>query len=126
MAKSHPVKHQQAREDSIFASMYKPAAKHPRDKKQVDFDFVNGFHDSLNSLYKSEAVSEVGERHSYLNLSELKYRKNPDITKTINDLGVAIEMVKHRPLLDKTKITKSDIKILVKKLKEKVKNDAEE
>lgn len=63
-------------------------------------------------------MSEVGERHSYLNLCDLKHRKNPDIVQTITDVTNVIDIVKHRPLLDKTKLTKTDIKVLVKKLKE--------
>lgn len=126
-AKSHPVQHHNDRTDSLFASMYKPAAsrKTLSGGKSLNWEFVETLQESLNMLYKSEAVSEVGERHSYLNLIDLKYRKNPDIIKTIQDVGNAMDLVKHKPLLDKTKLTRTDIKLLVKKLKEHVSNQTD-
>lgn len=76
-------------------------------------------------MYKAEAISEVGERHSYLNLVELKYRKNPDIQRTLADLTAAIELVKHRLLIGRGKLTSTDIRVLTKKLKERVEQENE-
>ncbi len=90
--------------------------------KTLDWQFAETLQESLNLLYRSEAVSEVGERHSYLNLIDLKYRKNPEIVKTVQEVGSIMEMVKHKPLIDKTKLTRTDIKVLMKRLKEHIGN----
>lgn len=100
--------------------MYRPNRRASFDGRKLNWEFVETLQESLNTLYRSEAVSEVGERHSYLNLIDLRHRKNPEIAKTIKEVGAVMEMVKHKPLLDKTKLTKTDIKVLVKKLKEHI------
>ncbi len=64
--------------------MYKPL--NPKESVltgEINWEFVSNLQEKLNMLYSSEAVSEMGERHSYLNLTELKYRKNPEIVATI-------------------------------------------
>jgi hypothetical protein len=33
----------------------------------------------MQALYANEAICDMGERHSYLNLEELKKRKNPEV-----------------------------------------------
>jgi hypothetical protein len=119
-ARSQPVLHKESNADSLFASMYKPGRRASFEGRKLNWEFVETLQESLNTLYRLEAVSEVGERHSYLNLIDLKYRKNPQIINTIKDVGSIMEMVKHKPLLDKTKLTKTDIKLLVKKLKEHI------
>jgi hypothetical protein len=91
----------------------------------MDWEFVANLQDRLTLLYKSDAVSEMGERHSFLNLQELKYRKNPEIQATLSDLGAAIKVVNHKPMLDRSKLTREDIQALVRKLKEEVQKEQE-
>ena len=82
LAKSQPI---QKHSDFLFASMSKSSSKikDEGEKPLYDWDFVANLQERLNVLYKCEAVSEMGERHSYLNLIDLKYRKNPDILQTV-------------------------------------------
>lgn len=68
MAMSEPVK------KTSRVSIFSPLVPAGTVQQEMDWQFVTGLQDSLNLLYSNEAVCEMGERHSYLNLSELKYR----------------------------------------------------
>lgn len=111
MAKSQPV------QKTSRVSIFSPLVPIGTVQQEMDWEFVVSLQDRLNLLYNSEAVCEMGERHSYLNLSELKYRQNPDLVKTVHEAIACMELSKYQPLLDKNKLTKTDITALIRKLK---------
>jgi hypothetical protein len=56
------------------------------DTKIFDWKFLEEFQILINDLFKAEAISNVGEKHSYILLTEMKKRKNPDVARVVNDL----------------------------------------
>jgi hypothetical protein len=56
------------------------------DTKLFEWKFLESFTASVNSLFLAEAVSKPGDKHSYLALSDLRKRKNPDISRVFADL----------------------------------------
>ena len=117
------IRQHTGRDDSIFMSMIGPPLG--EGGRTLDWEFAESFAEKIDSLYKTEAISEVGERHSYLNLMELKYRKNPEIQSLMSDVNYVLDLVQHKLLIGRGKLTSTDIKVMVRKLKEKIAEETE-
>jgi len=68
------------------------------DTKIFDWKFLEEFSESINQLFMAEAISNVGDKHSYIVLSDMKQRKNPDVARVVNDLLSVIQFVNFKPL----------------------------
>jgi len=48
-------------------------------------------------LFESEAVSAVGTKNNYIELDKLRGRKNPEVSRVMNELDMVLEYLNFSP-----------------------------
>jgi hypothetical protein len=71
-------------------------------------------------LFQAEAISNVGEKHSYLSLNDLKKRKNPDVANVVAELILVLNYVNYEPISKPDQLTRQDIENLIMSYKQQL------
>jgi len=90
-----------------------------KDSRVYDWNFLEDFHESLKCLFQAEAVSNVGDQHSYLDLVQLRQRMNPDVSCVVQDLDMILQFTAFKSAsYSKNRLSKNDTEALMQRYKE--------